>query len=212
MERLKVFEGVPHPYDKKKKLVLPAALRVIRLKPGRKYCRLGDVASSVGWTYNDLIKRLEDKRKVKTQVFYTRKKQTIALRALATKNVAAQLAAITPGATVVPPGDEKKDDGSTSSKSKSDKPKSDKPKSDKPKSDKSKSDKSKSDKPKSDKPKSDKPKSDKPKSDKPKSDKPESDKPKADKADKADKPKADKPNADKADKPVKEKKEKNGQT
>lgn len=40
LERLKVFEGVPPPYDRKKKVVVPQALRVLRLKPGRKYCTI----------------------------------------------------------------------------------------------------------------------------------------------------------------------------
>lgn len=38
LERLKLFEGVPPPYDRKKRMVIPDALRVLRLKPGRKYC------------------------------------------------------------------------------------------------------------------------------------------------------------------------------
>jgi len=38
LERLKLFEGVPPPYDRKKRFVIPEALRVLRLKPGRKYC------------------------------------------------------------------------------------------------------------------------------------------------------------------------------
>jgi large subunit ribosomal protein L13Ae len=38
IERLKLFEGVPPPYDRKKRMVVPDALRVLRLKPGRKYC------------------------------------------------------------------------------------------------------------------------------------------------------------------------------
>merc|ERR1712000_395460 len=41
MERLKVFEGVPPPYDKVKRVVVPQALRVLRLKPGRKCCTVG---------------------------------------------------------------------------------------------------------------------------------------------------------------------------
>ena len=36
MKRLVCFEGVPPPYDKKKRMVIPAALKVLRLKPGRK--------------------------------------------------------------------------------------------------------------------------------------------------------------------------------
>jgi ribosomal protein uL13 len=38
LERLKLYEGVPPPYDRKKRMVVPEALRVLRLKPGRKYC------------------------------------------------------------------------------------------------------------------------------------------------------------------------------
>ena len=38
LERLKLYEGVPPPFDRKKRMVVPEALRVLRLKPGRKYC------------------------------------------------------------------------------------------------------------------------------------------------------------------------------
>jgi large subunit ribosomal protein L13Ae len=44
---LKVFEGVPPPYDKQKRMVVPQALRVLRLKPGRKYCTVGRISSEV---------------------------------------------------------------------------------------------------------------------------------------------------------------------
>merc|ERR1719321_2072761 len=39
LDRLKSFEGIPHPYDRKKRVVVPAALKVLRLKPQRR-CRL----------------------------------------------------------------------------------------------------------------------------------------------------------------------------
>ena len=58
MERLKVFEGVPPPYDKKKRMVVPQALRVLRLKPGRKYCTVGRLSHEVGWKYQDVVARL----------------------------------------------------------------------------------------------------------------------------------------------------------
>jgi large subunit ribosomal protein L13Ae len=57
MERLKVFEGVPPPYDKKKRVVVPQALRVLRLKPGRKYCTVGRLSHEVGWKYQDVVSR-----------------------------------------------------------------------------------------------------------------------------------------------------------
>lgn len=57
LERLKVFEGVPPPYDKKKRVVVPQALRVLRLKPGRKYCTVGRLSHEVGWKYQDVVSR-----------------------------------------------------------------------------------------------------------------------------------------------------------
>ena len=36
LKKLKVFEGVPAPYDKQKRMVVPSALRTLRLQPARK--------------------------------------------------------------------------------------------------------------------------------------------------------------------------------
>ena len=36
LDHLKMFAGIPPPYDKKKRMVVPAALKVVRLKPTRK--------------------------------------------------------------------------------------------------------------------------------------------------------------------------------
>ena len=47
LERLKVYEGVPPPFDKKKRLVVPDALKVLRLQHGHKNCKLGDLSASV---------------------------------------------------------------------------------------------------------------------------------------------------------------------
>merc|ERR1719476_190606 len=68
--RLSTFEGIPHPYDKMKRKVVPAALRVMRLKPTREYTVLGDLANSVGWKHQELVDRLEDKRRAKSEVYY----------------------------------------------------------------------------------------------------------------------------------------------
>merc|ERR1719371_88212 len=66
MDRLKTFDGIPHPYDKKKRMVVPQALKILRLKPHRKFCKLGDLASECGWGMKDVIERLESKRRVKS--------------------------------------------------------------------------------------------------------------------------------------------------
>jgi len=91
LERLKVFEGVPHPYDRVKKVVIPNALRTLRLKPGRKFCRLGDLSSQVGWSHDNLVKRLEAKRKTKAYAWYQTKKQLNRLRTKAVANVTSKV-------------------------------------------------------------------------------------------------------------------------
>ncbi|KAL2915771.1 60S ribosomal protein L16A [Polyrhizophydium stewartii] len=91
LERLKVFEGVPPPYDKQKRLVVPAALRVLRLAPGRKFCTLKRLSSEFGWKYNDVVARLEEKRKAKSSAYYEKKKALIRLRAAAAKKAEKEL-------------------------------------------------------------------------------------------------------------------------
>lgn len=85
LARLKAYEGVPPPYDKIKRMVIPDALkyevfclidfdckcfnviwscwwnaqrvfRVLRLQPGHRYCLLGRLSSEVGWNYYDTVK------------------------------------------------------------------------------------------------------------------------------------------------------------
>ena len=66
-----MFEGIPSPYNmqKKKGMVVPAALRVLKLKPGRRvgahlleflvhfsvfllqFCVVGRLSHEVGWKY-----------------------------------------------------------------------------------------------------------------------------------------------------------------
>merc|ERR1711899_710927 len=79
LKRLQTFEGVPPPYDKKKKMVIPSALKVLRLKAGRRFCSLGRLGHEVGWKYQDIVAALEAKRKVKGEAFY---KKTVAVQKL----------------------------------------------------------------------------------------------------------------------------------
>uniref|UniRef100_A0A6B2LJ73 Ribosomal protein L13a n=1 Tax=Arcella intermedia TaxID=1963864 RepID=A0A6B2LJ73_9EUKA len=88
---LKTFEGVPPPYDKTKKMVVPAALRVLRLKPMRPFTDLGRLSSEVGWKYKDVVQRLEDKRKKRSQDWYNRKKKLAKLRTQAVEIANAKL-------------------------------------------------------------------------------------------------------------------------
>lgn len=92
--RLSTFEGIPHPYDKMKRKVVPAALRVLRLQPNRDYTIVGDLADGVGWKHKELLKRLEEKRKVKAEAFYQKKKARMALKAKAVKECEGELAKV----------------------------------------------------------------------------------------------------------------------
>ena len=86
-----VFEGIPQPYATMKRQVVPDAMRITRLAPGRKYCVLGELASKVGWKHADLIKRLEAKRKTTSAAYYATKKTLVQVKAKAAANVAADL-------------------------------------------------------------------------------------------------------------------------
>jgi len=86
LARLKVFDGVPPPYDKMKRMVVPDALRITRLAPDRKYCVLGRLSHEVGWKYQDVLARLEAKRKVTSAAYYQRKKSLIKLRTKAAES------------------------------------------------------------------------------------------------------------------------------
>eukprot|EP00736_Rhodelphis_marinus_P006779 Rmarinus@m.4813 len=91
LERLKVFEGVPPPYDKMKRVVIPDALRVLRLRPNRRYTKLGDLCAGVGWKYQDVVARLEDKRRARSAAFYERKKALARLRVKANETAVSKL-------------------------------------------------------------------------------------------------------------------------
>jgi len=80
LARLSTFEGIPAPYDKKKRVVVPSALRTMQLKSGRKYTVLSDLSHAYGWKHKELLKKLEDKRKVEAEAFYQKKKAQLALK------------------------------------------------------------------------------------------------------------------------------------
>jgi len=96
LARLKVFEGVPPPYDKVKRVVVPDALRVLRLRPGRRYTVLGQLAEQVGWKFGGVVSTLEEKRKVRGAAYHQRKK---ALNKLRLKASGAAVPATKPAAT-----------------------------------------------------------------------------------------------------------------
>jgi large subunit ribosomal protein L13Ae len=75
-------------------VVVPQALKILRLKPGRRFCSLGRLAHEVGWGHRELVTRLESKRKIKAEAFYQQKKAGIAAKALAERKAASELASV----------------------------------------------------------------------------------------------------------------------
>jgi len=89
--RLKVFEGIPPAYNCQKRLVVPNALRVLRLAPGRKFTTVKRLSSEMGWKYQEVVEKLEEKRKNLGKVYYEKRKTLAKLKATALKNVDGQL-------------------------------------------------------------------------------------------------------------------------
>ena len=81
LQRLKVFEGIPFPYDQKKRMVVPEALKVLRIKSHRNTCQLGELAAQIGWKRQTVVEELEGKRKAKAQKFYESKQKKVEAKA-----------------------------------------------------------------------------------------------------------------------------------
>merc|ERR1712154_104100 len=98
---LKCFEGIPAPYDKCKRVIVPSAYKQIKLKPNRKYASIGRLAAETGWKYQTVIETLEAKRQAKAKVYYEKKverenklKAAKVACASKTKDIDAQIAAM----------------------------------------------------------------------------------------------------------------------
>ena len=91
LARLKVFEGIPYPYDQRKRMVVPFALRLLRLRPTSDFCELSDLSTMVGWNKKAVVDAVEDKRKAKSERFFLNKQKKVVARkaALGDKKVAA---------------------------------------------------------------------------------------------------------------------------
>merc|ERR1711921_70537 len=57
--KLKAFEGIPAPYDKMRRVIVPSAFKQIKLKPNRKFAPVGRLAAETGWKYQDVVANLE---------------------------------------------------------------------------------------------------------------------------------------------------------
>lgn len=70
MARLKIFEGCPHPYSHKKKIVVTNALKAVVLDSFRKSTYLGEFSTRVGWSHLPVLESLEKKRVERAKKYY----------------------------------------------------------------------------------------------------------------------------------------------
>ena len=80
MSRLKVFEGIPHPYDRKKRMIVTDALKIMKVKSFRPICQLRELCMEVGWKHGAVLDRLESKRVERAKKYHTAKVESDKLR------------------------------------------------------------------------------------------------------------------------------------
>merc|ERR1712093_249350 len=73
-QRVKCVEGIPEPFNSVKRVVVPEALRIQRLRPGRKFSNLGKLATDLGWGYSDVVSKYEERRKERNAEWYAKVK------------------------------------------------------------------------------------------------------------------------------------------
>jgi len=83
---------MPAPYDKQKRMVVPSCMKVVKLKPHRKYAPISRLAHEVGWKYKGIIDAMEVKRKAKSAQYFQAKQKKAAVRKQAIANVKDQIA------------------------------------------------------------------------------------------------------------------------
>ena len=84
--RLKALEGIPYPYDHKRRMVIPNALKCLHLKDHRKYTVLGELAAEMGWKLSKVVTKLEERRKEKSEKFWELKQRKVTAKKNAEKN------------------------------------------------------------------------------------------------------------------------------
>lgn len=75
--RLKCFDGCPVSMNARKKMVIPDALKSVRLAPRARYSVVGNICKECGWTKSELLANMETKRITKNHQWYLKKIQKI---------------------------------------------------------------------------------------------------------------------------------------
>jgi large subunit ribosomal protein L13Ae len=86
MGRLKCFDGCPLSWNAKKKMVIPDALKVVRLKPRSRHCVLGAVLTQCGWNNAELLRDLEVNRAARNSTWNATRVKRVKDRATRLQN------------------------------------------------------------------------------------------------------------------------------
>lgn len=73
LRRLTCFDGCPLSLNATKKVVIRDALKCVRLKPRSRFCCIGDVATTCGWTKGEVISKFETKRSKNNKEWHLRR-------------------------------------------------------------------------------------------------------------------------------------------
>lgn len=87
LKNLRVHDGIPPAYEKKRRLCVPSAMRVLCLRSGRKFCSIGRLSHEVGWHFKDVVSNLERKRKAKLSIHLKQMKVNRKLTQKARENI-----------------------------------------------------------------------------------------------------------------------------
>merc|ERR1719410_3011488 len=74
LNRLTCYDGIPKNMERRKRLVCPSALRVLRLAPQRDFCTLGRLSHEIGWQHQATLATLEEERKARSAKHFESKK------------------------------------------------------------------------------------------------------------------------------------------
>ncbi|XP_060222257.1 large ribosomal subunit protein uL13-like [Meriones unguiculatus] len=96
LDWLQVLDKHPPHHDKKKRMVILVALKVVQLKPTRKLAFLGCLAHEVGWKDQAVTAALEEKEQP-TKIHYRKKQQLLRLQKHAEKNLEKKISRFTEG-------------------------------------------------------------------------------------------------------------------
>jgi large subunit ribosomal protein L13Ae len=75
--KIKIFEGVPKPFNRMKRFIIPAAFRICRLSSGTQYSVLGEIANQIGWTKKNLTDSIVWNRKIESKLFFKKKIESL---------------------------------------------------------------------------------------------------------------------------------------